>query len=61
VRKEDAKDLDNVIGATRSQFIDLDPRKLRTGGGVMGIKAQHEKRKRERVFQREQASKDKAK
>jgi len=61
VRKEDQKELDNVVAASRSQFIDMDPRKVRTGGGVMGLKAQHEIRQRERAMQREQASKDKAK
>jgi len=61
VKKEDAKDLDNVINNSRSAYLDFDPRKLRTGGGVMGIKAQHDIRSRERAMVREQASKDKAK
>jgi len=60
VQKEHQRDLDTIISATKSQYIDMDPRKVRTGGGLMGIKAQHEQRIRERSMAREQASKAKA-
>jgi len=60
VQKDHQKDLETVINNTRSQFIDMDPRKLKTGGGVMGLKAQHAIRKKERTFARDQATKQKA-
>jgi len=61
VKKEDQKDLDNIIANNKSQFLEADVRKQRVGGGVMGIKAQHQIRAREKAAARDLATKDKAK
>jgi large subunit ribosomal protein L7Ae len=57
-RKEDAPKLEQIIEKARAQFNDADAKtRSKWGGGVMGIKAQHVQRARERAIQKELASK----
>jgi large subunit ribosomal protein L7Ae len=57
VRKEDAAKLEQLIQNARLQYNDNAADRKRWGGGVMGIKAQHVTRKRERAVAKEQAGK----
>jgi len=57
VRKEDAPKLEQLVEKARTQYNDNASDRKKWGGGVMGIKAQHVQRARQRAIQKELASK----
>jgi len=57
VRKEDAPKLEQLVEKARTQYNDNAQDRKKWGGGVMGIKAQHVQRARQRAIQKELASK----
>jgi len=59
-RKEDAPKLEQIVEKARTQYNDNAADRKKWGGGVMGIKAQHVQRARERAIQKELASKGQA-
>jgi len=59
-RKEDAPKLEQILDKARTQYNDNAADRKKWGGGVMGIKAQHVQRARERAVQKELASKGQA-
>jgi len=59
-RKEDAPKLEQILDKARTQYNDNAADRKKWGGGVMGIKAQHVQRARERAIQKELASKGQA-
>jgi len=60
IRKEDQAKLDQIVSNARAQFNDNVAPRRNWGGNVMGIKARHVIRNRERVRARELAAKAKA-
>jgi len=59
-RKEDAPKLEQILDKARTQYNDNANDRKKWGGGIMGIKAQHVQRFRERAIQKELASKGQA-
>lgn len=59
-RKEDGPKLEQIVEKARTQYNDNANDRKKWGGGVMGIKAQHVQRARERAIQKELASKGQA-
>jgi len=59
-RKEDLPKLEQIIEKARTQYNDNAADRKKWGGGVMGIKAQHVQRARERAVQKELISKGQA-
>jgi len=57
VRKEDAPKLEQLLEKAKTQYNDNATDRKKWGGGVMGIKAQHVQRARQRAIQKELASK----
>jgi large subunit ribosomal protein L7Ae len=57
VRKEDAAKLEQITSNARLQFNDNAAARKQWGGGIMGIKAQHVQKKRERTLAKEAATK----
>jgi len=57
VRKEDIPKLDQLISNFRLQYNDDVSHRRKWGGGIVGIKAQHVIRQREKVAAKELASK----
>jgi len=57
VRKEDYPDLDNLTKTFRTQFNENDKLRYTTGGGVMGIKNQHEMSRRATLAESEMPKK----
>jgi len=60
VRKEDSPKLEQIVEKARTQYNDNADMRKKWGGGVMGIKAQHVLRARERLHAKELASKGQA-
>jgi large subunit ribosomal protein L7Ae len=57
VKKEDTPKLDQLINNFRLQYNDDTSQRRKWGGGIVGIKAQHVIRKREKIIAKELASK----
>lgn len=57
VRKEDQNELDNLCKAFRAQYNDNVELRRQWGGGVMGLKSQHAKEKKEKAIALEAAKK----
>jgi len=60
VRKEDAAKLDQIIQTARIQYNDDAAGRKKWGGGIMGFKAQHIVRQKERILAKELAARSKA-
>jgi len=59
-RKEDSPKLEQIVEKARTQYNDNAADRKKWGGGIMGIKAQHVQRARERAVQKELVSKGQA-
>jgi len=59
-RKEDAPKLEQILEKARTQYNDNSADRKKWGGGIMGIKAQHVQRSRQRAIAKELASKGQA-
>jgi len=59
-RKEDSQKMEQILEKAKTSFNDNADARKKWGGGVMGIKAQHVQRARERAIHKELASKGQA-